>query len=217
MKTALIRLTKPFEGSIAMNKQIAFLSGLFLIVFIGVSFGLSFFSPLRFVDPVFTDSPINNPLQTSLSLEENYFLLTSVYFIVQEAQALDYVDSVTISREWPNRLMINASAKRPVACSEATLYYIGAELARNSSNDSLCRNVPTVLGDELSEALKAELRALDSLILQQITVLVETSDYVTMEFNDIEVTLYVSQVPKLSRLLSMEISSNTIDIRSNYA
>jgi cell division septal protein FtsQ len=212
-----MRLTTTFERSTAMNKQIAILSGLFLIIFVGVSFGLSFLSPLRFVDPVYTDSPINDQLHASLNLDENYFLLTSVYFTTQEAQALDYVDSISMSREWPNRLLIEATAKKPVACSEETLYYVGAELSRNSRNDSLCRNVPQVLGDDLSEALKEELRALDSLLLQQITFLVETADYVTLELNRIEVTLYVSQVPKLSRLLRMEISSNTIDIRSNYA
>lgn len=210
-------LTLPFERSMVMNKTIAFVSGVFVVIVILISFGLSFVSPLRFVEPVYNNSAVTQELQNELQLENRYFLLTSVFVMQQEIESLDYIQGVSIERQWPNTLRLQISANVPVACSENTLYYVGLDIVKTSTNEQLCRNIPVVTAEGLSEALRVELRSLDLLLLQQLTSITEASDSITVMINDLEVTMYVEQLPKLTSILNQEISSNNIDIRANYA
>ena len=217
MKTGLINLISPFERSISMNKTIGFVSGIIIVVVMGVSFALSFVSPLRFIEPVYSNTPVTSELRTSLNLDERYFLLTSLFFMEDEIQSLDYVSSVSIEREWPNRLRINLEASNPVACSETVLFYVDTNLPRTVVNDRLCQKAAVTLSDDLSAELRVQLRSLDLLLLQQITTITELPDYIIVSIADIEVTLYPDQLEKLSSIVNQEISSNNIDIRANYA
>jgi len=212
-----MNLTSPFERSISMNKTIAVVSGVFILVVIGVSFALSFISPLRFIDANFTDTPITRELQTTLQLDDRYFLLTFVMGLENEIASFDYVRDVKIERVWPNRLQINVEANVPVACSERLLYYVDVEILRTNSNQQLCQNAAIVLGDDISRELRVHLRLLDLLLLQQITAITEYPDYMIVRLHEMEVTLYPDQLVKLSSILNQEISSNSIDIRANYA
>ena len=200
-----------------MNKTITFISWIFIFIVLGISFALSFASPLRFIEPVYSNTPVTSELRLSLNLEERYFLLTSLFFMEDEIQSLDYVSSVSIEREWPNRLRINLEANNPVACSETVLFYVDTNLPRTVVNDRLCQKGAVTLSDDLSAELRVQLRSLDLLLLQQITTITELPDYIIVSIADIEVTLYPDQLEKLSSIVNQEISSNNIDIRANYA
>lgn len=200
-----------------MNKTIAIVSGVFVVVVVLFSFGLSFFSPLRFVEPVYNNTPVTRELQDELQLEDRYFLLTSVFVMQRQIESLDYIEAVTIERQWPNTLRLRLEASVPVACSENTLFYVGDEMTKSSSNERLCQNVPYLLGDNISESLRIQLRSLDLLLLKQIITISEASDSITVLINEVEVTMYVDQLPKLASIVNQEISSNSIDIRANYA
>lgn len=217
MKTGLINLILPFERSMSMNKTIGFVSGIILVIVISISFALSFVSPLRFIDPVYSNTPVTSELRMSLKLDERYFLLTSVFFMEDEIQSLDYVDSVSIEREWPNRMRIDLEANIPVACSDTILFYVDNNLPRTATNDRLCQTAAVTLGDDLSAELRTQLRSLDLLLLQQITTITELPDSIIVSIADIEVTLYPAQLDKLALIVNQEISSNNIDIRANYA
>ncbi len=217
MKTGLINLIWPFERSISMNKTIGFVSGIIIVVVMGVSFALSFLSPLRFIEPVYNNTPVTSELQKVLNLEDRYFLLTSLFLLEDEIQSLDYVYSVSIEREWPNRLRITIQENNPVACSESVLFYVDTNLPRTQTNDRLCQQAAVTLSDELSAELRTQLRVLDLLLLQQITTITELPDYIIVSIAEIEVTLYPDQLAKLSSIVNQEISSNNIDIRANYA
>jgi hypothetical protein len=200
-----------------MNKTIAIVSGVFILVVVGVSFALSFVSPLRFIDADFNNTPITRELQTTLQLHDRYFLLTSALLMENEIQSFDYVRDVKVERVWPNQLHIDVEANVPVACNERLLYYVDVEIPRTTSNEQLCQHAALVLSEDISMELRSELRSLDLLLLQQITAITEYPDYMIVRLHEMEVTLYPDQLVKLSSILNQEISSNSIDIRANYA
>ena len=188
----------------------------FLVITLLMSTGLVFASPSRFIQASVQGDFFQSETSSELALSTKLYLLQPNVVLETSIESLDWIETFSIGRELPNRIFINYTVKRPVACSQTQLYYSTSRFDRSIENDVLCASTT-----EVSGSLEPEMIAALERMSIDIRNSIERIEFqpnqatVTMRSGQIAI-VYPSDFSGLQTITQLSRGGTVLDLRQNY-
>ena len=190
---------------------------LFLLTTFVFSITLVFISPGRFIEESIQGDYFVNETASVLELDSKLYLLQPNVLLAFALDDLDWIASYTIDRALPNQVTVTYQTQRPIACSQATIYYPVSQFPRFSSNNALCDSAIEVSGSIKSNSVTS-IAALPTAIRNLIERIEfqEADALVTMK-NGQQALVYPDDFSVLQSITQLAPTANLLDLRRNYA
>jgi hypothetical protein len=199
-----------------MNRPIWQFGVGFLVITLLMSTGLVLASPSRFIQASVRGDFFQSETSSELALSNKLYLLQPNVVLASSLEALDWVESFSIGRELPNQIFINYSAKRPVACSQAQLYYSSSRFDRSVANEILCESTIAVSGT-LEPPMIAALEGLSIEIRNSIErIEFQPNQAIVLMRTGQTAIVYPNDFSGLQTITQLSRGGTVLDLRQNY-
>lgn len=205
-----------------LRRKIAITSIGFILLSVILTFVLAITSDYKY-NVVTLNGPVEqrNQLQTDLSIEDNYFLLTPKLFLSYKMKNMEYIESVQIDRVLPNGVTIDYKIANPLFCDDETIYYVEQSLTKDVHNASLCVTTPTInnygeFEDYIEFANAYSLLNIEFRYNLQDVESIDNYFKFTM-IDGLVIDVYLSEFDNLNRYDEYIASNQYLDLRPKYS
>jgi cell division septal protein FtsQ len=185
---------------------------------LAVSLLLVLISPDRFVEATIQGDYFREETAQQLSLDSKLFLLHPEFRLRRLVEAIDWIETASITQTLPNHVSITYRIKTPLACSESVLYFGTSTLAITNATRVLCEDRVLLLGPGDASII---LRSLSS-IPEELRDLIQRIDFeddrATVYLkNGASAIVYPNDLTVLHSISTLAPTSQARDLRRNYA